>query len=136
MVVTIAKSIPQAKLALQIFAFLGWGTTKISILLLYIRIFSFRKTKTISQLVMAAAAAWTIAFFFGTLFQCFPITALAEPMYKRRCIDTAAFWYAGSITDAVLDFIILVIPIPIVLSLQLPWKQKAAVLFMFLCGGL
>jgi hypothetical protein len=107
-----------------------------SVLLLYIRIFSIRKFRVVSQIVLGVVVAWTVAFFFATLFQCYPITAFVEPFYGKKCIDTIAFWYAGGITDIVLDFIILILPIPMVLGLQLPLKQKLAVLLLFLLGSL
>lgn len=89
-----------------------------------------------AHILLAVVIAWTIAMFFATLFQCYPITSLVEPFYGRKCIDTIAFWYAGGVTDIVLDFMILILPVPMVLGLQLPRKQKLGVLAMFLLGGL
>lgn len=100
------------------------------------RIFSIRKFRLVTQMVLVLVVAWMVAFFFATLFQCYPVTALVEPFYKKRCIDTVAFWYAGGVTDIVLDGTLLFLPVPMVLGLQLPLKQKLAVLGMFLLGGL
>jgi len=44
-------------------------------------------------------------------------------------------WYASCFSDIIVDFMILCFPIPVVLRLQLPLKQRLAVLGMFLLGA-
>ena len=85
--------------------------------------------------MLIVVAAWTITFFLTHLLQCLPITALVEPFYGRNCVNTIPMWYAGSISDIILDFMILTMPIPMVWKLQLPTKQKIGVLAMFLLGA-
>lgn len=115
---------------------LGLGFAKTSVCLLYMRIFSIRKFRLITQTILGIVITWTIALFFATLFQCYPITALIEPVYGNACFNVIAFDYAVSISDIILDATLLILPIPMVLGLQLPPKRKLAVLGMFLLGGL
>ena len=126
----------KSKFALQIFSVLGEGAIKSAVALLYIRIFSVRKYRIAVQVVLILTVGWTISLFFATLFQCYPITAFVESIYENTCVDTEALWYAVSISDIIFDFILLIIPIPVILGLQLPWKEKVGVIFMFLLGGL
>lgn len=85
--------------------------------------------------MLILVAGWTITFFFSNLFLCYPVTPLVEAFYHNSCMDGVSMWYASCITDVVVDFMILFMPIPMVLRLQLPPKQKIAVMGMFLLGA-
>ncbi len=86
--------------------------------------------------MLAIVTGWTIAFFFSNLFTCYPITPLVEAFYGNKCIDGVAMWYASCVSDFSIDLIILTMPIPMVLRLQLPLQQRFAVMGMFLLGTL
>lgn len=45
-------------------------------------------------------------------------------------------FYAGASVDVILDFAILLVPLPPVLKLQMPPRQKFGVLLVFLTGAL
>lgn len=80
-----------------------------------------------------------ITFFFGTLFECTPIEkSLTMPpgSPEVHCVDMVKLFYAGASVDVVLDFAILLVPLPPVLKLQMPTKQKIGVLLVFLTGVL
>ena len=126
----------ESKFAMQLLSFAGYGLTKASILALFIRIFDVKRFRIWPKLMLGVVAGWTISFFFASLFQCYPITALIEPFYGNKCVDSIALWYAGGISDIILDAIILVMPVPMVLRLKLPTKQKIGVIAMFLTGVL
>ncbi len=114
----------------------GYGLAKASILVLYMRIFDVRAFRIRAKILLAIVIAWTISFFFASLFQCYPITPLVEQFYGRKCVNTIPLWYTGSSTDIFLDCLILAMPIPMVIKLQLPWKQRLGVLCMLLLGAL
>lgn len=116
-------------------AYAGLGFAKASILFLYMRIFSPRPFQLCAQAMLVLVAAWTVTFFLTSLLQCIPITPLVEPFYGNKCVNTVPLWYAGSISDIVIDFMILGMPIPAVWKLNLPVKQKLGVLAMFLLGA-
>ena len=117
-------------------SFSGYGLAKASILVLYMRIFEVPQFRRRARIMLAIVTAWTVSFFFASLFQCYPITPLVEAFYGKKCVFTIALWYTGGSTDILLDTLILAMPIPMVLNLQLPWKQKIGVLSMFLLGAL
>ena len=114
----------------------GFGFAKASILVLYMRIFNVKSFRKWPMMMLGIVAAWTISFFFASLFQCYPITPLIEPFYGNKCVNTVPLWYAGGITDILLDCIILAMPVPMVIKLQLPTNQKIGVICMFLTGAL
>lgn len=124
------------KFALQMLTYSGYGLAKASILVLYMRIFDVRAFRIRAKILLVVVTAWTISFFFASLFQCYPITPLIEPFYGKKCVNAIPLWYVGSSTDILLDCLILALPIPMVLKLQLPQKQKIGVICMLLLGAL
>ena len=115
----------------------GYGFSKCSILFLYKNIFDCRRSyRILINCFLGVVIAWTIAFVFGSLFQCWPITPLIEPMYGNNCVNGIGLWYTGAVTDIVIDFSILAIPIPLLQKLQMPLRKKIVVLGIFLTGTL
>ena len=64
-----------------------------------------------------------------------PLLGLEQkPWFGTKCISSQSLWNAGVISDVVLDSIIIVMPVPMVLRLQLSLKDKIGVIAMFLTG--
>ena len=121
---------------MNILSTVGLGLTKSSILLFYKHIFFISQPfQRAVHAVLAVVVAWTISFFFANLFTCYPISPFIEAFYKNNCVNGLALWYAMAISDIICDFVILFMPIPMVLGLHLPWRQKLGVLTMFLLGA-
>ncbi|KID93766.1 MFS transporter, FHS family, L-fucose permease, partial [Metarhizium majus ARSEF 297] len=97
-------------------------------------IFSVRPFRIAVYVMLGLVAAWTISYFFANLFTCFPVTALIEPFYKK-CIDAVPMWLSVVVTDLIVDIGILLMPVPMVLRLQLPWRERLGVLGMFSLGA-
>ena len=62
---------------------------------------------------------WTVAFFFADLFACGTTFShfWGSPLDLTTCITTEEFTWALSISDLIMDILIIIIPIPLV-SLQ------------------
>ncbi|KAI1646449.1 uncharacterized protein F4817DRAFT_365917 [Daldinia loculata] len=125
----------KCKLAVNILSTVGLGFVKSSILVFYTNIFFGRPFEIASKVVLGLVIGWTVSFFFANLFTCYPITPFIEFFYHNDCVDGLALWYAMAISDIIIDVIILIMPIPMVLKLHLPWTQKLGVLAMFLLGA-
>ncbi|KAI0184477.1 integral membrane protein [Xylaria flabelliformis] len=112
-------------------------TTKLSILLLFNRLFSVddsfrRQIVILSIAVLGYGIGSTIANFLN----CIPlkyvwINSLADP---RFCINYNIFWFATGLTEAALDVCILLMPIGVVARLQLSTRKRIAVGSVFLVG--
>ena len=57
-------------------------------------------------------------------------------MVKKNCINTQAFIYAGAAASILEDFVIVVLPISELKTLQLGRKKKIGLGFMFGIGSL
>lgn len=118
----------------------GLGLVKASILVFYMNIFTVRPFRIAVYVMLGIVISWTIAYFFANLFTCVPVTSLIEPFYDdffpgRKCINAVPMWLSVVGSDLVVDVGILIMPIPMVIKLQLPWKARLGVLGMFLLGA-
>ena len=110
---------------------------KASIVVLYKGIFrNVRPFRWAANGMLALLGGWALSFFFANLFICYPVTALIEPFYGKNCVDRAAVFLSTLVTDLIFDILILVMPIPLVLQLHLPLRDRLGVLGMFLLGAM
>ncbi|KAI1380125.1 hypothetical protein F4677DRAFT_405911 [Hypoxylon crocopeplum] len=114
------------------------SATKLSILLMYRRLFSIsasfrRQVLVVSLLVVIFWIGCTVA----DLLNCIPIewtwlNSLDDPRY---CFNYNIFWMATGVAEALLDVLIIVMPVRVVLGLQLTKSKKIAVVAVFLLGA-
>jgi len=110
---------------------------KTSILYSYKRIFGHVKTtKYHIYALLGLSWAWAVAFFLTIVFQCHPIDKAWIPGKPGHCIAVVPFLWGNSISNFIIDWMILLVPVMPVLKLQLPRKQKILVALSFLFGSL
>ncbi|KAJ6124990.1 hypothetical protein N7471_012307 [Penicillium samsonianum] len=108
--------------------------TKLSILLMYYRIFRFPYFKTWAYIIGAFIILWVICITFLFIFICVPVQKLWYTDLPGRCIDQVATWVANAVSTIATDVAILLLPIPQVWKLQLRIPEKIAVLIAFSLG--
>ncbi|KAK3986391.1 hypothetical protein QBC44DRAFT_248392 [Cladorrhinum sp. PSN332] len=108
--------------------------TKLSILLMYYRIFRFPYFKKMAYAIGAFIIAWVITITFLFIFICVPVEKLWYPDLPGRCINQVGTWIANAVSTIVSDLVILCLPIPQVWSLQLRKTEKVAVMLAFCLG--
>lgn len=69
-------------------------------------------------------------------FQCTPPEKYYKQELPGHCINPLAFVKWIQVPNIILDVIILTLPVPAVLHLQMSRMRKASVLAIFLLGGL
>jgi hypothetical protein len=110
--------------------------TKISILLLYYRVFPNRKFR----LVVIISLIWMTAHFFSfileVVLQCIPINLLWDMTLKGKCTSFIASIYAGAALSIFEDIVIILLPISVLKDLNLSSRKKIALVFMFALGSL
>ncbi|KAI9037982.1 uncharacterized protein KD926_011414 [Aspergillus affinis] len=129
-VVMIAKYLVVAEI-LYVFN-LVW--TKLSILLMYYRIFRFGYFKTWAYIIGAFIICWVICITFLFVFICVPVQKLWYPYLEGHCINQVGTWIANAVSTIVTDLIILALPLPQIWSLQLRSSEKMAVTLAFGLG--
>jgi hypothetical protein len=115
------------------------GAAKVSLLLMYTRIFSV-STNFLAQVWVlgAAVAAFWATGTIGTLFNCWPIywSWLNSLSPAEHCINYNIFWLVTGIIEEILDICVLALPVRHIMKLQLSLQKKVGVASIFLLGGL
>ena len=118
---------------------LVFGTIKLSVLLLYRRLFVGRLFNLYSLALCGVIVLWSLSFFFAFAFQCGTdiVNWWTSPAtIEAYCDNTSALIVAFSISDVVTDIMILTIPLPIVWRLQMSTANKVGLTGIFLLGML
>jgi hypothetical protein len=120
----------------QILYKINIGLTKISILLLYIRLFVHRWFLTTCWVWIAIVVSFTLGTVFSSIFQCTPVQWAFDKSLRPRgtCINMTAFWYANATFNILSDLVLIALPVPVILKLQLPQKSKIALCGIFAVG--
>ncbi|KAI0571367.1 hypothetical protein Ptr902_00896 [Pyrenophora tritici-repentis] len=82
--------------------------------------------------VVVGYTFWTV---FSSIFECVPIRAFwtREP---AKCLNQFAVWFTNAGINILTDFAIIILPIPVIRSLNLGRKQKIGLIAIFAVGGL
>ncbi|CAI7662241.1 unnamed protein product [Penicillium glandicola] len=108
--------------------------TKMSILLMYYRIFRFPYFKTWAYIIGTFIILWVICITFLFIFICVPVQKLWYPQLPGRCINQVATWVSNAVSTIVTDVVILLLPLPQIWKLQLRTSEKIAISFAFSLG--
>ncbi|GJC79799.1 hypothetical protein ColLi_02637 [Colletotrichum liriopes] len=111
----------------------GMNVAKVSFLLQYRRIFVSKAVQRVCFWAMLYVVIWACVQATLLGLSCLPIASIV-PSTAGVCLDTLSIWYFSSAMSLATDFMIFCIPLPSVLKLQLPAKQKA-LLFCVFCLG-
>lgn len=111
------------------------GLVKISICCLLDRIFIARWFKIGIRCAIALAVCWAIMTVLIGICICKPVARNWDTNIPGSCGNQNAAFSAVGYIDLLSDGLILVLPIPIVLQLQLPRANKIGLLAIF-CGGI
>lgn len=102
------------------------------------RIFPKRNMRLLIYGVIGVIVAYTIAFFFATLFQCQPISFFwrqLDATFAGKCNDIhLQAWIAAGI-NIVLDIVVIVLPIKSLWNLQASLPKKITAISMFSLGA-
>ncbi|KAJ4011594.1 hypothetical protein NW752_008600 [Fusarium irregulare] len=112
---------------------LGW--TKLSLLLMYYRIFRVPYFKKMAWIVGSFVFAWVITITFLFIFICVPVAKLWYPDLPGHCINQVGTWIANAASTIFTDIVILCLPIPPIWKLQLGKSEKLGLTAAFAIGS-
>lgn len=70
--------------------------------------------------------------------QCSPVPYFWESFeidYPKKCFEVQKMYQGLAYSDLVLDVLVLALPIPVIASLQLPWRTKIKIIDVLLLGS-
>ncbi|KAK1702386.1 hypothetical protein BDP67DRAFT_496971 [Colletotrichum lupini] len=122
-------AVQQLYIMIQVFA-------KISILLFFSRIFPAKWFQLTVRYFIMFLLLHGLIFLLVIVFQCTPVSSVWDRSNPNRtCLNVTAIGYAGAVFSIVEDLVILVLPIPELVKLQLNIRKKIALGFMFSLGS-
>ncbi|KAK7756160.1 hypothetical protein SLS62_001752 [Diatrype stigma] len=127
---------PKLNYAFNILNLACYPIIKISILLLYLRIFVTNRIHMLSWGGIIFLSCMCIANTLVAMFACTPVRGFFDSSVPAMCIDDVKFYWCTAILNVVTDLYILILPIPVVWKLQTTLKRKIAISLIFTIGGL
>ncbi|KAI9889654.1 MAG: hypothetical protein M1814_005055 [Vezdaea aestivalis] len=111
---------------------------KISLLLLFRRIFPVRPMRIMTYIGIVFFSLLAISTCIVDVFNCTPINASwnKNPALKSKCVDPPTLYRVTAIINLVTDIIILLIPLPFIWRLQMSLRNRVALYGIFLLGGI
>ncbi|KAJ9268552.1 hypothetical protein DTO271D3_3098 [Paecilomyces variotii] len=111
--------------------------TKTSLLLIMTRVFSpYKKTVIFIYIILGIMLAYYIPAVIVKIRICSPISYFWTKSGHGTCLDESAIILADAVVSVVSDLVILTLPLPLTLSLQMPFRKKMRVMAILGAGGL
>ncbi|KAJ5797892.1 uncharacterized protein N7503_007188 [Penicillium pulvis] len=111
------------------------GIIKISVLLMYHRIFPVRYVKFGGLILAAITLAWVISIDLLAIFQCTPIAKAYDRTLPGHCISLKGALIGNGVPNFVTDIFILALPSKLIWGLQASVWQRVSVIAVFLTGS-
>lgn len=111
--------------------------TKISILLLYLRLFPDEKFRLIVKIGVAFCSLACFLFTITCLLQCSPISfrwTFWDYHHEGECVNLPVMAWIHTCVNTVADVVVLILPLPTIWKMNLPLKKRTGVMFMFGIG--
>lgn len=109
---------------------------KISIALMIARIFPVRWMQLTVKGFIVFMIAHNIIFVFLILFQCMPVASIWNKTITGKCIDITAVGYAGAALTIAEDLVLIGLPIPELLKLQVSLTRRIHLIVIFTLASL
>ena len=110
---------------------------KMSVLCLYLRVFTSRVVRMTCYILLGFVGATWVAYIISANLLCTPLAFQWDKTIPGgHCLSLEAYYKSTSVPNIVTDLIILVLPIPTVINLKLTNMRKLGLLMVFLVGSM
>ncbi|TIC99197.1 hypothetical protein CH35J_005102 [Colletotrichum higginsianum] len=109
---------------------------KVSICALYARVFVDPKFRRKVRFVLYFFTGHFVLYLFLAALQCVPVQSVWDRTIEGRCLNLFAISYTGAAGSILEDILLIIMPIPELMKLQLGRQKKLALGFMFAVGSL
>jgi|SRR5690242_11620924 len=124
---------------MELFYVTSIATTKISILLFYLRIFPRAELRKAIWITIVVCFLYIVSFLTATALQCIPISIAWKKWdgeHRGQCINLNADAWSAAAINIVLDLVVIVLPLNELKKLVMSRRHKFGVMVMFLGGFL
>ncbi|KLJ11747.1 hypothetical protein EMPG_13098 [Blastomyces silverae] len=109
--------------------------TKASISLQYHRIFPGSRIRIACYVTLAFLTLYGLWVVIGSFLTCIPVKRFWDVTVEGSCMSRDALWLSTAIVHIVTDIILLAMPMPILIKLNLPKRQRIGLVLVFALGG-
>lgn len=89
------------------------------------------------RIVLVLNSLFTLETVIISVFDCTPIPFFWDKSIEGgHCVNFGAMWFSHASTNIVFDIVLVILPMPVIKSLNLPKKQKIALMGIFALGTL
>ncbi|KKK12094.1 hypothetical protein AOCH_000035 [Aspergillus ochraceoroseus] len=110
---------------------LSLNLTKVSILLLYLRIFTTKTYRILLIAVLVFVICTGLWMVFSALLFCLPVQSFWDPTIEHTCLSKPVVWSLNAALQIVTDLTIVLLPMPLLATLRIPPRQKICLMFVF-----
>ncbi|KAF7872252.1 hypothetical protein EAF04_003176 [Stromatinia cepivora] len=119
-----------------IFTVFAEVVTRFSVICLYYRLFSVKRWLHYSLIADGVISIiWLFIVIFASALECKPIKANFDASVKGECLNTQTGFFISEFINMLLDIALIAMPIPIILKLKLPLRERVAIAGIFMTGG-
>ncbi|CAM1501952.1 Fc.00g039360.m01.CDS01 [Cosmosporella sp. VM-42] len=109
---------------------------KISLLIFYFRLSPQQWFRWSIWATIVFITGYTVGIFFPLIFACTPVAMSWDITIEGKCINRPSLYIATAVANIISDIILFALPIPMVIKLQIPRRQKFGLLGIFAIGSL
>lgn len=102
----------------------------------YYRAFATQGTKKILIISIVIVSTWSISQIFVVLFLCQPMAAFWDKSIDGKCLPNNPQWYINAAGNIATDVLIILLPMPFLIRLNIPSRQRYALVAIFCLGFL
>jgi len=125
----------QITFAMQVCYMISLAFTKISILVLYLRILTYHYARWFTWSILVLTVVYNIVGFCVQVTTCIPLKKLWEPGLYGKCHSITLAWALIGLHVGT-DFLVFALPIPIIITMTMPLRQKLLLIALFSLGFL
>jgi hypothetical protein len=115
----------------------GGSFAKVSLLIVYLRLSPQTWFKISVSATLLFIAGYTIGMLFALIFACDPISMSYDiTVVSGTCINRPSLYIATAVVNIMSDIALFCLPLPFVVKLQVPRRQKLGLVLFFLLGSM
>ncbi|MCJ1333520.1 hypothetical protein MMC10_010220 [Thelotrema lepadinum] len=109
---------------------------KLVLLTMFLRIFTTKLTRSICYILIVLSTLYGVIGIICNWTICIPIAALWDPtITNAQCFDRTTLWEWGGLPNVLLDSIVLFLPMPTLMKLHLPLRDRIGLILTFTTYG-
>ena len=109
---------------------------KVAILIFYLRLNPQKTFRYSVFAVLFITVGYMIALCFALFFQCRPVAKVWNPLLEGHCVNAKDLYLWNTILNVITDFLVILVPIPMLRTLQVGTRQKWVIGLLFGIGSL